>query len=57
MIFDSPLFLIWALYLDFEDAKNNNVLKVLLWGFGERRNVLLGVWYLDLDLDIVIGFC
>ena len=47
---------ILAPILDFEDAKNNHVLKVLIWGFGGCRSFLLGVWYLDLDLDIVTGF-
>ena len=33
-VFDTPLFEILALYLDFESAKNIHVLEVLIWGFG-----------------------
>ena len=51
------MFHILAPYLEFEGAQNIHVLKVLIWGFGGRRSFLLGVWYLDLDLDIVTGFC
>ena len=46
---------ILAFYLDFEGAKNNQVLKVLIWGFGGCWRFLTGVWHLDLDLDMVIG--
>ena len=42
---------IWALYLEFEGAKNIYVLEVLIWGFGGRWRFLTGVWHLDLDLD------
>ena len=44
---------ILGLYLDFEDAKNIHVLKVLLWGFGGCWRFLTGVLHLDLDLDMV----
>ena len=43
---------ILALYLDFDSAKN---LHVIIWGFGGFWRFLNGVWYLDLDMDIVIG--
>ena len=38
-----------ALFLDFEDAKNNHVLKVLIWGFGGHWRYLTKVHHLDLD--------
>ena len=41
------------LYLYFEGAKNFNVLKVLIWGFGRCWRFLMGVWHLDLDLYMV----
>ena len=44
-----------ACYLDFECAKNIHVLYVLLWGFGGRWKFLVGVWHLDLDLNMVTG--
>ena len=49
--------LIWilALYLDFEGEKNIHVLKVLIWGFGGHWRLLIVVWDLDLDLDMVTG--
>ena len=46
---------ILAPYLDFEGAKNINVLQVIIWGFGGHRRLLTGVWYLYLDLDMVAG--
>ena len=42
-----------ALYLDVEGAKKIHVLEVLIWGFGGCRRFLIGVWLLDLDLDMV----
>ena len=33
LVFDKPMFQILALHLDFEGAKNINVLVVLIWGF------------------------
>ena len=50
------MFLIVALYRDFEGAKNIHVLKVLIWGFGGHWRVLTGIPHLDLDLDMDIGF-
>ena len=44
---------IWALYLDFEGAKNIHVLEVLIWGFRGNWRFLTGVLHLDLDLDMV----
>ena len=48
-----PMIRILTLYLDFECAKNINVLWVLIWGFGGRWRFLAGVWHLDLDWDRV----
>ena len=47
------MFYILTLYLDFEGAKNIIVLKVLIWGFGKHWRFLIGIWHLDLDLDMV----
>ena len=55
MAFDTPMIQILAFYLDFEAAKNTNVLYVLLWGFGGCWRFLTGVWHLDLDLDMATG--
>ena len=55
LVSDIPMIQILALYLDFEGAKNIHVLKVLIWGFGRHWMFLTGVWYLDLDLDMVKG--
>ena len=55
LVFGTPIFLIMALYLDFEGAKNIHVLKVLIWGFGGPWRFLTGFWHLDLDLDMVTG--
>ena len=46
---------LFALYLDFEGAKNIHVLYVLIWGFGGCWRFLTGVWNLHLDLDMVTG--
>ena len=46
---------IWALYLDFEGAKNIHVLQVLIWGFEGFWMFLTGVWHVDHDLDMVTG--
>ena len=55
LILDTPMFWIMALHLDFEGAKNNHILKVLILGFGECWRLLTGVWHLDLALDMVTG--
>ena len=55
LVFDTTLFKILTLYLDFKDAKNIHVLLVLIWGFGGRWRFLTGVWHLALDLDMVTG--
>ena len=49
--------MIWtlALNLDFEDAKNIQVLQVPLWSIGRHCRFLTGVWHLDLGSDMVIG--
>ena len=46
---------IFALYLDFEGAKNIHVLEVLIRGFGGHSRFLTGGWHLDLDLNMVTG--
>ena len=56
MVFDLPMIQIFALYLDFESAKNIHVLKLLLWGFGGPWRFLTGIWHLGRDLDMVTGF-
>ena len=48
---------ILALNLDFEGAKNVQVLKVLIWGFGGCWRLLTRVWHLDLDYVMVTGLC
>merc|ERR1711954_615366 len=53
LVFDKPIIRIFALYLDFEGAKNIHVLQVLIWGLGGRWRFLTGVLHLDLDLDMV----
>ena len=55
LVFGTAMFLIVALYRDFEGAKKIHVLKVLIWGFGGRWRFLTWVWHLDLDLDMVTG--
>ena len=41
------------LYLDFEDAKNIYVIQVLIWSFDWGWRVLIGVWHLYIEFDIV----
>ena len=55
LIFATPMFWTLALRLDFEGAKNIQVLQVLIWGIGRHCRFLTGVWHLDLDLDMVPG--
>ena len=42
LVFVSPMFLILALYLDFEGAKNIHVLEVLIWGSKDAGGSWLG---------------
>ena len=49
LFYDTPMFRILALYLDFEGAKNLPVLKVLIQGFGGCWRFQTEVWHLDLD--------
>ena len=51
------MFLILALFLGFEGAKNIYILKVLIWGFGGLWRFLTGVLHSDIDFDMVTGFC
>ena len=44
---------IFALYLDFEGAKNIHVLKVLILDYGECWRFLTQILHLDLDFDMV----
>ena len=53
LVFGTPYFQILAINLDFYRAKNINVIWVLIWGFGACWRFLTGVWYLDLDSDMV----
>ena len=55
LVFDTPIFRILALILDFEGAKNIYVLYVTIWGFGGCWMVMSGFWDLYLDLDMVTG--
>ena len=55
LVFGTPLFLILALYCDFEGTKNIHVLKVLIRGFEGSWSYLSGVWDLYPDLDKVTG--
>ena len=48
LVFDIPMILIFALYIDFQGAKNIHVLKALILGFGQCWRFLSGVWHLDL---------
>ena len=52
LVFDTPVFQISALYIDFEGAKNIHVFEVLIWGFWGCWRILNGVWHHVLDLDI-----
>ena len=55
LVFDTPMFQILLLYLDFEGAENIHFLYVLMWGFGGRLRLLTGVWHPDIGLDMVNG--
>ena len=55
LVFDTPMFRILALYLDFESAKNIDVHKVLIWGFGWCLRFMSVVWQVDLDLYMLTG--
>ena len=49
LVFDTPVFLIVALYLDYEGTKDIHVLKVLIWGFGGFWGFLTEVRDFDLN--------
>ena len=49
LVSDTPMIWIFVLYLDFEGAKNINVLQILILGFGGCLRFLIGIWHLDLD--------
>ena len=55
LVFYTPIFWILALNLDFEGAKNIQVLQVLIWGFRGCCKFLNWVWHLNIDLDNVTG--
>ena len=55
LVFDTPMFQILALYLDFEGAKNIHVLYVFIWGFGGDWRFLIGVYHFNLDMYMVTG--
>ena len=52
---DTPTQQVWALYLDFEGAKNIQDLQILIWGFGGCWMFLIGVWHLDIDFYMFTG--
>ena len=52
MVFDAPMIWILDLYLQFEGAKN---IQVIIWGFGGHWRLLTGVWHLNVDLGMVTG--
>ena len=54
-VFDTAIFQILALYLDFEGAKKIHVLQLLVWRFGGKWRFLTGIWNLEIDLDKVTG--
>ena len=53
LVFDTSSFRISVVYIFFEAAKNIHVLQVLIGALEDAEGSLLGVWNLDLDLDIV----
>ena len=58
MVSGTPIFQILAFSLDFEGAKNIDVLLIPhlgLWGFGGHWRFLAGVWHIYLDLNMVTG--
>ena len=55
LVFDTPIFQILALYLDFEGAKEHPCSLCPDMSFGGGWWFLTGVWHLDLDLDMVTG--
>ena len=54
LVFGTPKFQIFALYHDFEGAKNPCPLSPDL-GFGEGWRFPTGVWHIDLDLYMING--
>ena len=54
--FDTLIFKILALYLDFEGAKNIHVLSVLFMDFDGGWRYLTEVWHLDLDMVISLYY-
>ena len=50
LVFDTPIFQILALYLDFEETIH--VLLVLIWGFGGHWRFLTGICQFDLVFDM-----
>ena len=55
LVFDTPMFQILAVCLDFEGTKKINVIEVLIWGFGGCWRLLTEGWHLYFDLDMVTG--
>ena len=61
LVFDIPIILFMALYLDFEDVKNIHVLSVLIWGFrghwrfltGVGILILIWIWSLVFDIPMI----
>ena len=55
LVFDTHVFKILDSYLDFDGAKNIDVLYFLIWGLRGRWKLLTGVWHLDPNFDMVTG--
>ena len=55
LVFDTPIFQIFTLTLDFKSAKSIHVLQVRILGFGGHWMFLTEFWNIDHDLDMVPG--
>ena len=55
MVFNTPMFQILALYLDFKGAKKLHDLQVLIWGSERRWRFMTWIGHLDFDSDMVNG--
>ena len=53
MVFDTPIVQILSLSVELEGAKNIHVFKGLIWSFGGCWRILIWVWDLELDFDMV----
>ena len=55
LVFGNTIFKILAIYLDFEAAKNINILQVLIWGLWGCWRLFTGVLHPDIDMDKATG--